>query len=376
VKVACTVWSRGKDRDNIKFLPIAIEPRCLSALCKDPGMIGAYNSGKDLYVEIAAIAFHKAYKYCLEHFPKGCPIKQTEDGNWVYALLKTGEDDGKLNFEDLDYSDINPDDYDYDKLADGETDVYKEGKELRGQSKKILLGIMYGRGEKSIAEQLGCEIEEARTIKDNVYKAFPGIKVFEEASNEMVRKYGFVTTLWGRHRRLPNYNLPRYEFFYCDAKGNIIENMNVPDGIKASLSEKMSKLNFKDRETFVGTIKEKEQIIIKDNGSLIAAAQRQIINSRVQGSSADMSKKALIKINTDEELIKRGVKPIIPVHDEVLIETPLRYAKYAKHRFAYDMEEAPQPELGIQMKCDVVTSCRWYGDELNLDEILGDLEDI
>ena len=192
------------------------EPRCLSALCKDPGMIGAYNAGKDLYVEIASIAFHKPYKYCLEHFPKGCPIKQTEDGHWIYALLKTGEDDDKLNFEDLNYSDINPDDYDYDKLADGETDVFKEGKERRNQAKKILLGIMYGRGEKSIAEQLGCDIEEARAIKENVYKAFPGIKKFEEDSNRMVREKGYVTTLWGRQRRLPDYNLPKYEFYYCD----------------------------------------------------------------------------------------------------------------------------------------------------------------
>lgn len=117
----------------------AQEPRVLSQLCADPGMLQAYKDGKDLYVEIAAISLHKTYKECLEHFPKGCPIKLV-DGKWQYALLKTGEDDGKKNFEDLDYSDINPEDYDYDKLADGETDTYKEGKENRNQAKKILLG--------------------------------------------------------------------------------------------------------------------------------------------------------------------------------------------------------------------------------------------
>ena len=102
-------------------------------------MLQAYRDGKDLYVEIAAISLHLSYKECLEHFPKGCPIKQI-NGKWYYAKLKSGKDDDKANFTDLDYSNINPDDYDYDKLADGETDTFKEGKERRGQAKKILLG--------------------------------------------------------------------------------------------------------------------------------------------------------------------------------------------------------------------------------------------
>ena len=120
----------------------AQEPRVLSQLCGDEGMLQAYREGKDLYVEIASIAMHIPYKMCLEHFPKKCPIKQI-DGKWYYAKLKTGEDDDIKNFEDLGrYQDPNfdPELYDYDKLADGETDTYKEGKERRSQAKKILLG--------------------------------------------------------------------------------------------------------------------------------------------------------------------------------------------------------------------------------------------
>lgn len=103
-------------------------------------MLQAYRDGKDLYVEIASIAMHIPYKMCLEHFPKGCPIKKDESDHWFYAKLKTGEDDGKEKFEELDYSDINPADYDYDKLSDGETDIYADGKSRRAQAKKILLG--------------------------------------------------------------------------------------------------------------------------------------------------------------------------------------------------------------------------------------------
>ena len=120
----------------------AQEPRVLSQLCEDEGMLQAYRDNKDLYVEIAAIAMHLPYKECLEHFPKNCPIKQV-DGKWVYAKLKSGEDDDKKDFKDLNYDNINVDNYDYDKLADGETDTYKLGKERRGQAKRILLGRHY-----------------------------------------------------------------------------------------------------------------------------------------------------------------------------------------------------------------------------------------
>lgn len=359
----------------------AQEPRCLSALCKDEGMLRAYKEGKDLYVEIAAISFHLPYKKCLEHFPKGTPIKEN-DGHWFYAKLKSGEEDDINNFEDLTKyldSDFDPELYDYDKLADGETDTYDDGKEYRSQAKKILLGIMYGRGEKSIAEQLGCEKDEARAIKDNVYTAFPGIKEFEDASNKLAKEHGYITTLWGRKRRLSDYKLPPYEFYYLENKDTdkVRTDINVSPILVESYTEKLlSYEKFRDRMDFIKKLREKENILVVDNGNKIARAQRQIINSRVQGSSADMSKLACIKIYNDEELRKRNVKIIIPVHDEILIETPLRYAKTVKKQFAYDMCEAPQPTLGIPMSVDVVSSDRWYGEELDLNSELQDLPDV
>ena len=93
-------------------------------------------------------------------------------------------------------------------------------------------------------------------------------------------------------------------------------------------------------------------------------------------SAADMSKLALIKIRNDEELIERGVKVIIPVHDEILIETPLRYAHFVKDRFSNDMETAAQPVLTIPVKCDVETVFHWYGDQVDLDSELGDLPEV
>lgn len=235
---------------------------------------------------------------------------------------------------------------------------------------------MYGRGENSIAEQLGCTVEEARDIKNNVYDEFPGIKKFERESARMVREYGFVTTLWGRKRRLPDYNLPNYSFNYVDEYQKVIPNMEVPESIKRKHIDKLTSMFWKHKSDYIKDVLEKEQIKITDNGGKIADAGRQIINSRVQGSSADMSKLALIKIRTDDELNKRGVKTIIPVHDEILIEAPLRYARSIKKQFAFDMETAAKPVLTIPISCDVVSSDRWYGDELDVESILGDMPEV
>lgn len=239
---------------------------------------------------------------------------------------------------------------------------------------------MYGRGENSIAEQLGCSVEEARDIKNNVYDAFPAIKKFERESAAMVRQMGFVTTLWGRKRRLPDYNLPNYSYEYVemlpDGKYRVRTDIKVPEEIKKKHNVKLERLFWKKRREYIDEILYKELIKITDNGGKIADAGRQIINSRVQGSAADMSKLACIKIRADEELKKRGVRTIIPVHDEILIETPLRYARFVKKRFAEDMETAAKPKLTIPISCDVTSAERWYGDELNLEEILGDMPEV
>ena len=141
-----------------------------------------------------------------------------------------------------------------------------------------------------------------------------------------------------------------------------------------SYKTKLSNTFWKSRDKYIDELK-KQGIGVDDNGNKIANAGRQIINSRVQGSAADMSKLALIKIRADEELNKRGVRTIIPVHDEILIETPLRYARYVKGRFANDMETAARPRLTIPISCDVVSAERWYGDELDIDVVLAGLDD-
>ena len=79
-------------------------------MCQDEKMLNAYKQGKDLYAEIASLAFGVPYEDCLEFY-----------------LDENGKKTDKTN---------------------------KEGKERRSQAKSILLGILYGRGLASVAEQL------------------------------------------------------------------------------------------------------------------------------------------------------------------------------------------------------------------------------
>ena len=127
----------------------------------------------------------------------------------------------------------------------------------------------------------------------------------------MARDLGYVTTLWGRKRRLPKMQLPLYEF---DFSNFVVDNFdplsftdNNSDELKQQEEQKAINYYTKQLEKAYGRAakeqvkaKAKEDgIIIKDNGGFIAQAERQCVNSRIQGSAADMSKKAMILVGKD-----------------------------------------------------------------------------
>lgn len=303
------------------------EPKVMTQMCGDEKMLKAYKEGKDLYAEIAALSFNTTYENCLEFRPDGT---------------------------------TNP-----------------EGKARRSQAKSILLGVLYGRGVPSIAEQLGTTTEKAQRIKDSVFKGFPAIPKFEEDSLEMAYECGYVTTLWGRKRRLPDLQLDEYEFKWKDgvAKGgddvldfddtNESGDVEVPIDRQKYYLRKLSQCRFgQKRKVFEEA--NKEGIWIIDNGAKIAESQRQCVNARIQGSAADMSKLAMILVGKDEQLKNWGFKLLIPVHDELIGECPIEHAKECADRFSRLMSEAAESKLTIPIKCDVEITKEWYGESIKL----------
>lgn len=322
------------------------EPKLMAQLSNDERLIQTFVEGKDIYAEIAAVSFHKTYEECLEHFPKNTPITE-KNGKWYYATPEEIRDKT------------------FTKLANGTTDTYDEGCHRRKQAKTILLGILYGRGEKSIAEQLNCDTKEARAIKQSVFTGFPSIEKFESDSLKMAKSTGYVTTLWGRKRRLPDINLPLYEFAWAsEEKANL--KIPIPKNLCKKWWDKISVAKWWDKAKIKEQAEKIDGIKIIDNGGKIAEAERQTVNSRIQGSAADMTKKALIALNRNEELRDLGMKIIVPIHDEIIIQCPEENAAKVKELFAHTMETCAQDKLTIPIKCDVEVTKEWYGDALDI----------
>ena len=301
------------------------EPRCLAHMSQDENMINAYLHGKDLYATIASKLYNKPYEECKEFRPDGT---------------------------------VNP-----------------EGKQRRSSVKPILLGIMYGRGVNSIAEQMNITKEEAQQVINDFYKQFPKVKEFVEFAQENARTYGFVETAWGRKRRLPNMQLDPIEitvenpnlistFYPLDF--SCTENTEVSDEVYYKYLRLMNRAYGREAKEKVKQQAKAEGYKLVDNGGYIADAQRQCVNSIIQGSAADMTKIAMLQIHRNKRLRELGYKLIIPVHDEVLGVCPRENAKEVRDILEYIMVHVVDDKFEIPMKTDIECTYRWYGEGIEI----------
>ncbi|MCP4049267.1 MAG: DNA polymerase I [bacterium] len=139
-------------------------------------------------------------------------------------------------------------------------------REQRNQAKAVNFGIIYGISPYGLAENLKISPKDAKSIIENYFLLFPKIKLFMEASVEFARSNGFVKTLSGRIRPVTDINSP---------------------------------------------LKNKRQF-----------AERIAVNTRVQGTAADIMKIAMIKIQAQIEKHKMQSKMIVQVHDELIFDVP------------------------------------------------------
>ena len=173
----------------------------------------------------------------------------------------------------------------------------KNNKDIRNKTKRILLSIIYGVGYKSLAEQLNCSIEEVKDIKNKILNIFNNIQKFEDKTIQEAIENKYVQTIFGRKRRFHDVNTNR--------------------------------------------------------------EYRQAINSKIQGTGADILKFVLIKLFNNKELQNLGVKIIIPIHDEILFECPIENREKAKSIILNIMEKSIVDYLQIPMKCDIIFLIKW-----------------
>lgn len=313
------------------------EPRILAFMSGDENMKQAYLDGLDLYANVASALYHVPYDQCLEFDRNGAP---------------------------------NPD-----------------GKKRRTACKSVLLGLMYGRGEASIAEQMGVSTSEAKKVISNFFERFPKVAEFVVSSQDGAWENGFVETIAGRKRRLPDMQLPTYDFKPLNgAKNENFDPLNfdddddidpdyVPQRIIDKYTAQLDRAWGKQKRDIIFKARD-EGYAITDNGGKIADAERQCVNSRIQGSAADMTKIAMILVDNDPVMKELDFHLLIPVHDELLGECPRQNADKAGKRLSQLMIEAGRSLVtDIPQKCDVEITERWYGNVLTEEDLEDETED-
>jgi len=228
-----------------------------------------------------------------------------------------------------------------------------ENEKFRTLCKAILLGIMYGRSIGSVAESLGKSYKDTKKLLDEINRRFPGIESAIRGATRFCEDKGFVQTIHGRKRRLPDIHLPKFEVFAKD------------EGKRQEYLTKLWNTNsFKEIQRLKNQAKA-EGIHIKDNTGFIAKAKRQAINSIIQGSSADMIKKSIVMIEDNQDLKNLGYELLLTVHDEVIGQIPFEWDKIEKAKTIITdiMVRAGEP-VTVPMKVDHEVQFRWNGKKL------------
>ena len=244
---------------------------------------------------------------------------RTELGKKVRKVFKPGE--GKI-FLDSDYSQVELRVLAH--MADDKTmiDAFNSGedihtvtasqvfnvpiedvsKQLRSRAKAVNFGIVYGISDFGLAEQIDIKRNEAKQYIEQYLETYSGIKSYMSEIVEEAKRKGYVKTLYGRRRYIPELNSKNY--------------------------------------------------MIRQFGS------RAAMNTPIQGTAADIMKIAMIKVYN--ELKKRNLKSkiLLQIHDELLVETVIEEKEEVKKILKECMESSAS--LSVPLIVEVAEGKNWY----------------
>lgn len=170
-------------------------------------------------------------------------------------------------------------------------------KEQRRRAKTANFGIIYGISAFGLSQQLDCPRAEAKALIDGYFAAFPKVIAFIEHQKEVAREKGFVETMFGRKRYLPDIN--------------------------------------------------------SHNSIVRSFAERNAVNAPIQGTAADIIKMAMVTINrrlTEENL---KAEMIMQVHDELNFNVPLAEVERVREIVVSEMENAVHLTVPLIAECGV-----------------------
>jgi DNA polymerase-1 len=181
-----------------------------------------------------------------------------------------------------------------------EADVTKE---MRYKAKSVNFGIIYGQGAFGLAENLGISRTEAKEIIDNYKKEFSGINEYMEATIQFAKDNGYVETLMGRKRWLKDIN--------------------------------------------------------SQNFTVRGFAERNAVNSPIQGTAADMIKLAMIRIHQAMKDANLQSKMILQVHDELIFDALPEELEILKPLILNNMKAALPLPNGVPVEAELGVGPNW-----------------
>ena len=170
-------------------------------------------------------------------------------------------------------------------------------KDQRRQAKTANFGIIYGISAFGLAQQLDCSRSEAKALIDGYFAAFPGVIDYIERQKELARQQGYAITLFGRKRYLPD--------------------------------------------------------ILSHNATVRSFAERNAVNSPIQGTAADIIKMAMVTIH--RRLKEEGLKAqmIMQVHDELNFNVPLDEVEKVREIVVSEMQNVVHLTVPLIADCGV-----------------------
>ena len=157
-------------------------------------------------------------------------------------------------------------------------------KEQRSHAKTVNFGIIYGVSAHGLSRQTSLSRGESAAIIESYYKSYPRLRDYIEAQKEFARTHGYVETITGRRRYLPDIN--------------------------------------------------------SRNANVRAGAERNAVNAPVQGSAADIIKRAMIDVFAELSSGKYAAKMLLQVHDELVLDVPVEETEAVRAMVKQKMEAA------------------------------------
>jgi len=176
---------------------------------------------------------------------------------------------------------------------------------VRRRAKAINFGIIYGISAFGLANQLGIGREEAGAYIKKYFERFPGIKDYMESTKKFAREHGYVETVFGRHCHYPQ--------------------------------------------------------IASSNPSERAFNERAAINAPIQGTAADIIRRAMIRMEDALHAAKLKAGMLLQVHDELIFEVPEDEIEATIKVVTRVMVDAPHPavQLTVPLQVDARAASNW-----------------